>query len=170
MMKMPMKVFALAVLAGMAAGVSAADPAAVVELRQIRGTVLVNQGNSYVTAQEGMRLNLGDQVMVMEGSHAVVSYGSDGCAYNAGQNTILRVRSQSACAVEQGSIRSYGPNYSATSSTLGGSGVSAGVGDGSAYTPGGASLGTGTVVAAGAVVTAGAIAATEDSPVSDAGQ
>ncbi len=38
-MKMPMKVFALAVLAGMAAGVSAADPAAVVELRQIRGTV-----------------------------------------------------------------------------------------------------------------------------------
>ena len=77
-------------------------------LANIEGTVLVNQGESYVTAQEGMQLNPGDQLMVMDGGLASIEF-ADGCLYKVNGNEILRIDTQSACAVN--ASKAVGPYY-----------------------------------------------------------
>ena len=58
------------------AGTAAAQPAAT--LSGIEGSVLVNQGKQFVSAESGQLLVVGDRVMVMEGSGAKLSF-SNGC-------------------------------------------------------------------------------------------
>jgi hypothetical protein len=58
------------------AGAALAQPAAT--LSGIKGSVLINQGKQFVSAQSGQLLVVGDRVMVMEGGSAKLAY-SDGC-------------------------------------------------------------------------------------------
>jgi hypothetical protein len=58
--------------------------------------VMVNQGGSYVEAQESMFLYPGDQVMVMNGGSAQVHY-ANGCVQTLGTNEISRVGTADSC-------------------------------------------------------------------------
>ena len=80
----------------------------------IKGEVLVNQGESYAIAQEGMELNPGDQLMVMDGGQASIEF-ADGCLYNVNGNEVLRINTQSACAVN--ASKAVGPYYTQLSTT-----------------------------------------------------
>ena len=67
----------VAVLGGlsMALGAKAAEPqAAVANLTQVQGTVLVNQGKDYVNARPGTPLAPGARVLTMDKSSATVVY------------------------------------------------------------------------------------------------
>ena len=77
-------------------------------LTNIKGEVLVNQGESYVTALDGMHLNPGDQLMVMDGGQATIEF-ADGCLYNVNGNEVLRINTQSTCAVN--ASKTVGPYY-----------------------------------------------------------
>lgn len=58
------------------ANTAMAQPAAT--LSGIKGSVLINQGKQFVSAQSGQMLVIGDRVMVMEGGSAKLDY-SNGC-------------------------------------------------------------------------------------------
>lgn len=77
-------------------------------LSEIKGEVLVNQGESYVSAQEGMLLNAGDQLMVMEGGKARIEY-ADGCLHKLNGNELLRISEQSTCVSNV--AKQTGPQY-----------------------------------------------------------
>ena len=87
---------------------SAAEPYAT--LRSAEGTVMVNQGERYVTAAAGMTLSPGDRVMVMAGSKAEIRFG-DGCSLPLGANVVTSIPAQSTCAGGVADVRSYGPSY-----------------------------------------------------------
>ena len=91
-----------------ALGALAAEPYA--SLRTAEGTVMVNQGERYVTATEGMVLSPGDRIMVMAGSKAVVRFG-DGCSLPLGANVVTSIPAQSTCAGGVADVRQYGPSY-----------------------------------------------------------
>jgi hypothetical protein len=77
--------------------VSAAEP--VGTLSRIEGTAFVSQGAQYVPGREGMALNEGDRVMVMDGGNAIISF-TDGCAYSLADNEVLSLGATSTCASE----------------------------------------------------------------------
>lgn len=58
---------------------------------------MVNQGDAYVAAREGMKLGSGDQLLVMQGGAVVVNYTS-GCELTLGSNEMLRVAATDACS------------------------------------------------------------------------
>lgn len=66
---------------------------------RIEGSAVVSQGAQYVKAYEGMPLNAGDRLMVMDGGKAILSF-KDGCQYTVGDNEILTVGATSACAAQ----------------------------------------------------------------------
>ncbi len=87
---------ALATAALAAAGTALAEDTETV-LSQVDGSVLVNQGEAYEAAQEGMALSAGDQLLLMEGASAQVSFAA-GCVKDPGANEILRVpENDTAC-------------------------------------------------------------------------
>ena len=85
----------------------------------IKGEVMVNQGESYAIAQDGMELNPGDQLMVMDDGQASIEF-ADGCLYNVNGNEVLRINTQSACAVN--ASKAVGPYYTQLSTTPKGNG------------------------------------------------
>ncbi len=93
------KMFAAALTAvGMTASltcVSATEP--VGSFARIEGSAVVSQGAQYVKAYEGMPLNAGDRLMVMDGGKAILSF-KDGCQYTLGDNELLTIGATSACA------------------------------------------------------------------------
>ena len=90
----------------MVSGAAIADSQAT--LSNISGEVLVNQGESYITAQEGMPLNSGDQLMVMDGGQARVEF-TDGCLHNMKGGDLYRISDKSACVVD--ASEQTGPQY-----------------------------------------------------------
>lgn len=86
-------------IALMIAGVSMAYGASAVAeqgtLTSLQSPVMVNQGAEYVEATEGMKLNEGDQLMVLQGGSAAVNFAS-GCSMVLGGNELLRV-TQDVC-------------------------------------------------------------------------
>ena len=139
---------------GMVAGiafsgmVSAEDQ---IVLASVSNDVLVNQGDTYVPAQEGMILSPGDQIMVMDGAEAEVKY-SDGCEYKMNGSEMLQIRDISECdkVAQLGGSSSSSSSSSSTSSTSS-SGGKEGIDT--------------AVLVAGAVVAGGAIyVVTDDSP------
>ena len=68
----------------------------------------MNQGESYAIATEGMELNPGDQLMVMDGGLASIEF-ADGCLYKVNGSEVLRISSQSSCAVN--AAKAVGPYY-----------------------------------------------------------
>ena len=74
-----------------------AAEAPVATLAQSEGTVLVNQGETFVTAEAGQALNAGDRLLVMAGSEAALAF-ADGCALPVAGGSLLEVPEASPCA------------------------------------------------------------------------
>ena len=86
---------AVAALTVSAGSAIAADKETV--LTGITAPVMVNQGETYVEAQEGMLLFPGDQLMTLKGGSAQVQY-ANGCVQSVAENAISRVGTDEACA------------------------------------------------------------------------
>jgi hypothetical protein len=80
--------FALTLALTASAGI-AAQPAAT--LASANGSVLVNQGKQFVSAQPGQMLAAGDRVMIMQGGNATVRF-ADGCVKNLEAGSLLLVK------------------------------------------------------------------------------
>ena len=100
----------VAALALVAAPAFAAD-APVATLSGQQGTVLVNQGEVFVTAVEGQALNPGDRVLVMAGGEAALAF-ADGCQLPLAGGSLLEVPAVSTCADGQvAQVQKVGPSY-----------------------------------------------------------
>jgi hypothetical protein len=75
-----------------------------------QGTVLVNQGEEFVTASGAQVLHAGDRVMVMEGGSAEITY-ADGCVLPLASGSMVSVAALSTCAGEVAKVEQIGPTY-----------------------------------------------------------
>jgi hypothetical protein len=73
---------------------SAAEPVGTVA--RISGAALINQGERYEPAKEGMAIKEGDRMMATEGSSAVIKF-KDGCEYTLTDTQVLTVGATSTC-------------------------------------------------------------------------
>ena len=112
----PMIAAATALVASFTA--TAADNETV--LTNVMSPVMVNQGESYVQAQEGMALFPGDQLMVMAGGSAQVHYAT-GCVEELGGNEILRISADETCSTAS-TAGTYGDDGTGTGTGGGGGG------------------------------------------------
>ncbi len=87
---------------------AAADvPAATLSAQE--GTVLVNQGEEFVTASSLQALNPGDRVMVLQGGRAELTF-ADSCILAIEGGSLLDVPAVSTCASGQiASMQQVGP-------------------------------------------------------------
>jgi hypothetical protein len=86
----------------------AADSVATLNGQQ--GTVLVNQGEEFVTAAEAQALVAGDRVMVMEGGSALVTF-ADGCVLALESGSLLDVPAESTCGGAVANVQNIGASY-----------------------------------------------------------
>ena len=89
-----------------ASPVAASEPVAT--LSQAEGTVLVNQGEQFVTASEGQALKAGDRVMLMEGARASLVF-ADGCVLPLAEGSLVDVPAVSTCAGGLAQVQALGP-------------------------------------------------------------
>jgi hypothetical protein len=75
-----------------------------------QGTVLVNQGEEFVTASGSQVLNAGDRVMVMEGGSAEITY-ADGCVLPLAAGSMVSVAAMSTCAGDVAKVEQIGPTF-----------------------------------------------------------
>ncbi len=75
-----------------------------------QGTVLVNQGDEFVTATESQALLAGDRVMVMEGGSAEITF-ADGCVLPLTSGSLVDVPETSTCAGAVANVQNIGPSY-----------------------------------------------------------
>lgn len=103
---------ALIAAALMATTAAAADkaPQDVAKLSAQEGTVLVNQGEQFVTASASQMLAAGDRVLVMEGGSAKITF-NDGCAMSLASGSMVAIPAKSTCAGAVASVESIGPSY-----------------------------------------------------------
>jgi hypothetical protein len=105
----------LVVLGGLAFGAQAQGPQGgnepVASLTQVQGTVMVNHGKDYVTAQSGTPLRPGARVLTMDKSSASVTY-KDSCVKQLKENGLLVVRGPADCQAT-GAVKTVGPYYAA---------------------------------------------------------
>jgi len=96
-----------------AATAFAQDPAPNATLKDIggKGNVLVNQGEEFVPAAEGMRLKPGDRIMVRDDSEADIQF-DDECAYEISENKIVTIPGSSPCAGGTPLVQSLEPTGS----------------------------------------------------------
>jgi hypothetical protein len=82
-----------------AASAAAQAPESTATLKGIegKGRVMVNQGEEFVAATEGMRLKPGDRVMVQDDSSADIQF-DDECQYEIDENRIVTIPDKSTCA------------------------------------------------------------------------
>lgn len=66
-------------------------------LSGIKGSVLVNHGKQFVTAEAGQMLVVGDRVMVMEGGKAKLTH-ADGCVQELPAGSLLVVQASCSAA------------------------------------------------------------------------
>jgi hypothetical protein len=90
----------------------AAEPAAqsVATLSGQEGTVLVNQGEQFITAADAQALQAGDRVMVMEGGSAILVF-NDGCELVLGSGSLATIPAESTCDGAVASVQQIGPSY-----------------------------------------------------------
>ncbi|MFY2763010.1 hypothetical protein [Arenimonas sp. MALMAid1274] len=102
---------AASLLAGSAFAADAdANQVAAASLANQQGTVLVNQGEEFVTAADSHVLMAGDRVMVMEGGTAEIVF-TDGCVLPLASGSLVQVPATSTCAGSVASVESIGPSY-----------------------------------------------------------
>ena len=99
---------ALILSALIAAPALAVEPVATLSAQE--GTVLVNQGDQFITATSGQSLKAGDRVMIMEGGTAQVTF-LDGCNIALGSGSLVEVPALSTCAGGVANVQSIGPSY-----------------------------------------------------------
>lgn len=92
----------------LASSAFAAEPVATLTAQE--GTVLVNQGEVFATANEGQTLEAGDRVMLMEGASATLTF-ADGCALPLAAGSLIEVPAQSTCAGATAKAERIGPMY-----------------------------------------------------------
>jgi len=109
---------------------SAAEPLGAVA--RIQGSALINQGESYIPAREGMAIKEGDRMIATEGSSAIIKF-NDGCHFTLQDNQVLTIGAKSACAAAD-TVASYPVNPQAAAAP--------------------AAMGTGALVAAGVAAAA----------------
>ena len=85
-----------ATVAGFGAAASADEGQTV--LRAVSSPVMINQGERYVPAEEGMIVLPGDQIMAMQGGAAQVQY-ANGCVHAMASNEVYRVVNEDACSM-----------------------------------------------------------------------
>lgn len=78
------------------------------KISKIKGIVLVNQGESYSTAREGMALNAGDRLMVMQDAALDLVY-EDGCNASFKESKIIEISKLSTCAGGVAVVESTNP-------------------------------------------------------------
>lgn len=79
-------------------GLSVASAAASIgSVARVQGSALINQGERYVPATEGMPVQERDRMIATEGSTAVIKF-NDGCQYTLTDNQVLTVGAASTCA------------------------------------------------------------------------
>jgi hypothetical protein len=94
------KFTALVLGVALASAAAAADlPPTNATLKAIEGDgkVMVNTGEEFAPASEGMRLKPGDRVMIQDDSSADIQF-DDACAYKIPENRIVTIPGQSPCA------------------------------------------------------------------------
>ena len=87
---------------------SALAGASVASLNITSGSVLVNQGKQFITAQPSQVLAAGDRVMVMEGGNAIVKY-ADGCIQTLTSGSLAVITQQSACVLGANTVAKISP-------------------------------------------------------------
>jgi hypothetical protein len=70
----------------------------VATLARITGDAVVSKGAQYVGATEGMVLKVGERVMSLAASSALVQF-NDGCRYVLEANQLLTIENKSPCAL-----------------------------------------------------------------------
>jgi len=80
-------------------------------LEQSWGLVLVDQGQGYVNAHNGMDLADGDRLLTMESSGGVVVY-EGGCAIQLVENSVLALNNE-RCERDEVAFKSVGPYFAA---------------------------------------------------------
>ncbi len=100
-------------IAGIALAIATGSAAAVdfdAKISRISGNVLVSQNETYQTAREGMLLNIGDRLMVMDGGEMMLTY-SDGCTSSFKERQIIQINAQSTCQGTQAVVKTTNPMY-----------------------------------------------------------
>lgn len=101
---------ALILSALVAAPAFASDAETAATLTAQQGTVLVNQGDEFITATEAQPLLAGDRVMVMEGGSAEITF-TDGCVLPLESGSLVDVPAISTCAGAVANVQNLGPSY-----------------------------------------------------------
>lgn len=82
----------------------------VASLSSQEGTVLVNQGEEFITAADNQSLKAGDRVMLMEGASAEITF-TDGCALPLVAGSLVDIPAVSPCAGGLAKVQQMGPTY-----------------------------------------------------------
>ena len=130
-----------------------------VVLASVSEAVLVNQGDMYMPAEEGMTLSTGDQVMVLQSGKAQIQY-ADGCQQQLGENQVMQIADMSTCPQLASNGNVAGLGLATTTASMGAASTSVGTGAGASF-GGGASALVGTVAVVG-VVAVGQVAGDGD--------
>lgn len=86
----------------------AADSASPAVLSGVEGSVLVNQGERFVSARGDVALAAGDRVLGMSGASATITW-ADGCSLPLPAEAMLTVDAVSPCAGVQAEVVEVGP-------------------------------------------------------------
>ncbi|MFW2439224.1 MAG: hypothetical protein ACN4GR_07620 [Arenicellales bacterium] len=92
------KILLSAVILAASSTSAIADEAFDASIVSMNGNVLVNQGESYRTATQGMNLKVGDRIMIMDGAELNMKY-PDGCNFTFKDGQIVQIGSTSVCAM-----------------------------------------------------------------------
>jgi hypothetical protein len=103
-------ILGLSLATGFVGSATAMNVDSAAQLKRIDGSVLVNKGQNYRTAMEGMPLQVGDRVMIMDGSTAIITYW-DGCVAEFKQNQIITIEEVSTCEGGSAASISKSPMY-----------------------------------------------------------
>jgi hypothetical protein len=99
------KALRLAIAAAIMSGavtVASAAGEEVANIARITGNTLVNKGAQYVPGTEGMELSIGERVMSLEDTTAVIQF-KDGCRYTMEENEVITIPRLSPCVLTKGS-------------------------------------------------------------------
>jgi len=109
-MKKPVNLLFFTFLVFVSSHAFAAAPSAVVN--HIKGVIMINTGENYIPARNGVRLKDGDQLMVLEGATATVIQ-RNGCKTHLVENTFVEIKDLSQCFTQAITIKSQGPVFAA---------------------------------------------------------
>jgi hypothetical protein len=90
-----------AVALSAAVSLAAAAEKEVATIARLTGNALVNKGAQYVNGTEGMALSVGERVMSLEETTAIIQF-KDGCRYTMKENEVITIPSLSPCVLTKG--------------------------------------------------------------------